>query len=112
MVNPLEQGKCIRFEKIRVVIGDNVSVKNVDFYKTEHDFINDDPFNMPLSQEEKTYPIMTNGNRRTFFQPEPRCPAPQRDPCCEDTQQPNDSAGAVKKHMMSEQRVQVTHDTV
>ena len=73
MVNPLEQGKCIRFEKIRVVIGDNVSVKNVDFYKTEHDFINDDPFNMPLSQEEKTYPNMTNGNRRTFFQPEPRC---------------------------------------
>ena len=52
-----------------------MSVKNVDFYKTEHDFINDDPFNMPLSQEEKTYPIMTNGNRRTFFQPEPRCPA-------------------------------------
>ena len=71
MVNPLEQGKCIRFEIIRVVIGDNVSVKNVDFYKTEHDFINDDPFNMPLSQEEKTYPNMTNGNRRTFFQPEP-----------------------------------------
>ena len=75
VVNPLEQGKCIRFEIIRVVIGDNVSVKNVDFYKTEHDFINDDPFNMPLSQEEKTYPIMTNGNRRTFFQPEPRCGA-------------------------------------
>jgi hypothetical protein len=71
VVNPLEQGKCIRFEKIRVVIGNNVSVKNVDFYKTEHDFINDDPFNMPLSQEEKTYPNMTNGNRRTFFSQNP-----------------------------------------